>query len=68
MAQQNDQKGGTYDQTGGRKVDTETERLKKTGIKTPVGERSGNSDTENDTGLTTGGDMGTADDLGGSVS
>ncbi|HZU13803.1 MAG TPA: hypothetical protein VFB58_13260 [Chloroflexota bacterium] len=56
---------GEFDVTGGPKVDTETERLQKAGVRTPVGPQSADDDLG--TVLTTGNDMGTADDQGGST-
>lgn len=57
--------GGQFDVTGGPRVDTETERLKKVGVRTPAGPQS----AEDDLGevLTTGNDMGTANDTGGTT-
>jgi len=58
------QNSGQFDETPNRKVDTETQTAGSGGIKTPAGKRPEGKGTADDTGLTTGDDMGTASDTG----
>lgn len=61
-------KNGVFDEALNERENTETvkdgQEVGIGGIKTPIGERTGNEGDQ--TGLTTGNDMGTASDTGGS--